>query len=135
MSLIPVRLSHILIEEHSDAQSVSLRSDDDRRLTIAIGPVEAGAIRRAVTGDTFDRPLTHDLLVALVTATGHRLVAIRIVDLRDDVYYAELVLEDAQGREVVVDSRPSDAIAVAARSSEVPIFVADHVLAAAGDAS
>lgn len=76
------------------------------------------------------RPMTHDLLVALLAQFGADLRYILINALRDDTFYAQLVL-DVHGREQLVDSRPSDAIAIAVRL-EVPIYVAESVLDQAG---
>ncbi|GAB3114989.1 bifunctional nuclease family protein [Streptomyces calidiresistens] len=99
----------------------------DRYLPIWIGPGEATAIAFAQQGMTPPRPLTHDLLKDVVEAFGEELTSVRITDLRDGVFYAELVF--ASG--VEVSARPSDAIALALRVGS-PIYGSDGVLDDAG---
>ncbi|MBB0243638.1 MULTISPECIES: bifunctional nuclease family protein [Streptomyces] len=99
----------------------------DRYLPIWIGPGEATAIAFAQQGMTPPRPLTHDLLKDVVEAFGEELASVRITDLRDGVFYAELVF--ASG--VEVSARPSDAIALALRVGS-PIYGSDGVLDDAG---
>jgi bifunctional DNase/RNase len=72
------------------------------------------------------RPLTHDLLKSMIRELGGRVVHILINDLRSDVYYARVVI-DMGGKQIEVDSRPSDAIALAVRAKS-PIFVAEAVM-------
>jgi bifunctional DNase/RNase len=98
---------------------------DKRNLVMAIGPFEGNAIAIPLQGVTPPRPLTHDLILTLLADLKASLRRIVITDLRDDVFYALLVL-DAQGRELRVDSRPSDAIALALRA-RVPILVEERV--------
>jgi bifunctional DNase/RNase len=134
MPLRPCRLSHVLIDEGNDHQAVVLAEiDGKRRLTIAIGPAEAMAVDRAVKGQQFPRPLTHDLLTTVISATGHRLSEVRIVDLREKTFFAELVLTAPDGAKREIDCRPSDAIALLVRAPNVPLLVAEVVLAEAAD--
>ncbi|MGO8949769.1 MAG: bifunctional nuclease family protein [Ktedonobacterales bacterium] len=102
----------------------------DRYLFIWIATAEAYSIAMELQGTTSLRPLTHDLLKAVIAELGGTIVSVIINDLSDDIYYARLVL-DANGRHVEVDSRPSDAIALAVRA-KVPIYVAENVLESAG---
>lgn len=95
-------------------------------LPIWIGPNEAAAIAMALQGVSAPRPLTHDLFAATLGQLGRPLRQVRITRLADGVFYGELVLD-----EVVVDARPSDAIALALRVG-APILVAEEVLAEAG---
>lgn len=104
--------------------------NSDRYLPIWIGPFEADAIAIPLQNQQAPRPLTHDLLGSVISALDARVVSIVINDLSDDTFYAKLVL-DAQGRHLEVDSRPSDAIALAVRVG-VPIYVAETVLDSAG---
>ncbi len=104
--------------------------NNDRALPIWIGPFEADAIAIPLQNQQAPRPLTHDLLGNVISALDARVVSIVINDLADDTFYAKLVL-DAQGRHLEVDSRPSDAIALAVRVG-VPIYVAESVLDSAG---
>jgi bifunctional DNase/RNase len=102
----------------------------DRYLFIWIATAEAYSIAMELQGTTSLRPLTHDLLKSVIAELGGNLVSVIINDLADDIFYARLVL-DANGRHVEVDSRPSDAIALAVRA-KVPIYVEDEVLERAG---
>lgn len=98
---------------------------DRRRVALVIGPTEATGIALPLQSITPPRPLTHDLFLTLF---GRLNVAVRrviITDLRDNVYYAMLVLE-ASGTEIEIDSRPSDAIALALRA-RAPVLVEDRV--------
>ena len=102
----------------------------DRYLPIWIGPFEANAIALKITGVSPDRPITHDLMATALTELGVGLQRIVVSSLSDEVFYARLHLQ-LDGREVDVDARPSDAIALAVRA-ECPIFVADDVFEKAG---
>jgi uncharacterized protein len=86
-----------------------------RELPIWIGPFEAQAIVLEMRGASPTRPLTHDLMKSLVERLGARLDRVVIDEMRDDTYFAKLHLEAAGGRTVIVDARPSDAIALALR--------------------
>jgi hypothetical protein len=100
--------------------------DGERFLPIWIGPFEADAITIELQGVEVARPLTHDLLKSLVTLMGGEVVRVTISDLQNDTFYARIVL-DVDGDETEVDSRPSDAIALAVRCA-APVLVADHVM-------
>jgi bifunctional DNase/RNase len=102
----------------------------DRYLFIWIATAEAYSIAMELQGTTSLRPLTHDLLKTVIADLGGKLISVVINDLSDDIFYARLVL-DANGRHVEVDSRPSDAIALAVRA-KVPIYVEESVLDHAG---
>src|SRR6266705_600917 len=102
----------------------------ERYLFIWIAHAEAYAIAVELQGTTSPRPLTHDLLKNVINELGAEIVSIMISDLIDDIYYARLVL-DVSGRHVEIDSRPSDAIALAVRA-KTPIYVEESVLERAG---
>ncbi len=105
---------------------VLLQGKRDRRpLAMAIGPFEANGIAIALQGVTPPRPLTHDLFLNVLGDLRASLKRIVVTDLRDDVFYAQLHLE-AAGSRFTIDSRPSDAIALALRA-RVPILVEDRV--------
>ncbi len=105
---------------------VLLQGKRDRRpLAMAIGPFEANGIAIALQGVTPPRPLTHDLFLNVLGDLRASLKRIVVTDLRDDVFYAQLHLE-AAGARLTIDSRPSDAIALALRA-RVPILVEDRV--------
>jgi uncharacterized protein len=102
----------------------------ERYLFIWIAQPEAYAIAVELQGTTSPRPLTHDLLKNVIADLGAAIVSIVISDLIDDIYYARLVL-DVAGRHVEIDSRPSDAIALAVRA-KTQIYVEESVLERAG---
>lgn len=102
----------------------------DRYLPIWIGPAEADAIAAKLQGVKLERPLTHDLLRSVVEALGARVNSIIVYDLKNDVFYAKIIL-NVDGGQVEVDSRPSDALALAVRV-EVPIYVDESVMDKAG---
>jgi uncharacterized protein len=101
-------------------------TNSDRYLPIWIGPFEADAINIELQEMPPQRPLTHDLLKSLIRELGGRVVHVLISDLRNAIYYARIVIE-LGGRTIEVDSRPSDAIALAVRVKS-PIFVAESVM-------
>lgn len=88
----------------------------DRHLPIWIGAAEASAIAYAQQGVVPPRPLTHDLLVNVIRALGYRLARVGIVALRDGAFHAVLQLRNEAGRSIEIDSRSSDAIALALRT-------------------
>ena len=118
----------VRVEMPSNQPIVLLRErDGDRYLPIWIGVSEASAIAFAQQGVVPPRPLTHDLLKDVIEAMGRRLERVRIVEVRDNVYYAELVLDG----DLTVSSRTSDAIALALRF-DCPILSEDSVLDSGG---
>ncbi len=102
----------------------------ERYLTIWVGPYEAEAITVALQEIEKVRPLTHDLIKNIFGAFNARVTRVEIIKLQDDIFYGNIVAE-VDGREINVDSRPSDAIAIAVRA-HVPIFVHASVMEAAG---
>lgn len=102
----------------------------DRYLPIWIGPFEAEAITTELQEMPQQRPVTHDLIKAVIREMGGKVVHVLINELRNDIFYARLVV-DMDGKYVEIDSRPSDAIAVAVRT-KAPIFVAENVMDRAG---
>ena len=101
-----------------------------RYLPIWIGHFEADAIAIPMQNVPVSRPLTHDLLGSVVGALGGKITQVVINELSDETFYAKLII-DENGRHVEVDSRPSDAIALAIRA-KVPIFVEESVFEQAG---
>ncbi len=100
--------------------------DSDRFLPIWIGPFEADAITLSLQELEVARPLTHDLLRNVLQTLDASVVRVNITELKDDVFYARIILS-VDGRELEIDSRPSDALALAVRVN-VPIFVAEEVM-------
>jgi len=102
----------------------------DRYLPIWIGPAEADAIAVRLQGVTVPRPLTHDLLRSVIDALGAKIDSIIVSELRNDTFYAKVIL-NLNGGQLEIDSRPSDALALAVRA-EVPIYAEETVLDKAG---
>ena len=102
----------------------------DRYLPIWIGPAEADAIAVRLQGVSVPRPMTHDLMHSIVDVLGASINSIIVSDLRNDTFFAKIVL-NVDGEQMEVDSRPSDAIALAVRV-EAPIYAEDVVLEKAG---
>ncbi|MCL0101742.1 bifunctional nuclease family protein [Dehalococcoidia bacterium] len=103
--------------------------DADRYLPIWIGPAEADAIAVKLQEVAVPRPLSHDLLGTVIGQLGGSIQSIIVNDLSNDTFFAKIVL-DAAGRSLEIDSRPSDALALAVRA-EAPIFAEEQVLAKA----
>ncbi len=104
--------------------------DSDRYLPIWIGANEADAIAVKLQEVSVPRPLTHDLLESVIQSLGARVNHILVSDLSDDTFYAKIVLQ-RDGSQTEIDSRPSDAIALAVRT-QAPIFASDSVIDKAG---
>ncbi|ORX00542.1 bifunctional nuclease family protein [Mycolicibacillus trivialis] len=123
-----VHVVGIRVEQPQNQPVLLLReASGDRYLPIWIGQAEAAAIALEQQGVEPARPLTHDLIRDLLVALGHSLREVRIVDLQEGTFYADLVFDD----DVVVSARPSDSVAIALRTG-VPIFVEEAVLDEAG---
>ena len=99
----------------------------ERYLPIWIGPAEADAIAVKLQGVTVPRPLTHDLLHSVIDALGATTNSIIVSDLKSDTFYAKIIVDVDGGGQLEIDSRPSDALALAVRV-EVPIYVEEAVL-------
>jgi len=102
----------------------------DRYLPIWIGPAEADAIAVKLQGASVPRPLTHDLLQSVIDTLGASVNSIIVNELKNDTFYAKITL-NVDGGQTEIDSRPSDALALAVRV-EVPIYVDNSVLDKAG---
>lgn len=102
----------------------------DRYLPIWIGPAEADAIAVKLQGVAVPRPLTHDLLSSVIDTLGAAVNSIIVNDLKNDTFFAKVILE-VDRKQVEIDSRPSDALALAVRTG-VPIFADESVLDKAG---
>ena len=129
--MIEVAIDSVRVSLMSPQRVVVLRQTDaDRYLPIWVGPYEAEAITVALQEIEMSRPLTHDLLKSVFVAFNARVRRVEIVNLNNDVFYGNIVAE-VDGREVNIDSRPSDAIALAVRA-HVPILVHPSVIESAG---
>ncbi len=125
--MIEVTIDSIRVSLMSQHRIVLLKDvAGDRYLPIWIGPCEADAITVELQEVEVSRPLTHDLLKSAISQMGAEVVHIIINELRSDVFFAKIVLNQ-NGRQLEIDSRPSDAIALAVRV-HVPIFVEESVM-------
>ena len=127
--LVRVQLARIVIVDSSEerASMIILKEmDGERAFPILIGVNEAYAIHRRSRGIAIQRPLTHDLIMNVIEDMDGQLEQIVINDLRDQTFYAKLVVR-CNGQLIEIDSRPSDALAVGA-GTDVPVFVEESVL-------
>jgi hypothetical protein len=126
--MIQVELSRIIIDEKRQDQVIVLKEKDgDRQIPIVIGFMEASSIKIKISGVDVPRPMTHDLLVTMMQALGARLERVVIDKLVNNTFHAKLEVKSKEGQITMVDSRPSDSIALAVRF-KAPIFVVDEVL-------
>lgn len=128
--MIEVIIDSVRVNLMSPQRLVVLRElHGERFLPIWVGPYEAEAITVALQEVEMSRPLTHDLIRNILDTFHARIVRIEIVNLRQDIFYGNIVIEQG-GREIGIDSRPSDALALAVRA-HVPILVHPEVMSAA----
>ncbi len=129
--MIEVTIDSIRVSLMSQNRIVVLKEEDSERfLPIWIGPFEADAITLQLQGMEVNRPLTHDLLKSAIESLGGEVLHIMISGLERNIYFARIVI-DADGDTVEIDSRPSDAIALAVRVN-APIYVSEDVMEQAG---
>lgn len=129
--MIEVKIDSIQVSLTSEHRVVILKDvKTERYLPIWIGPYEADAITIRLQGVEVSRPLTHDLIKNVIGEMGGEVSHIVVGDLRNDTFYARISVK-INGRQLTIDSRPSDAIALAVRVN-VPIFVEEDVMAQAG---
>jgi bifunctional DNase/RNase len=125
--MIEVKIDSIRVSLMSNHRVVILKDlGSERYLPIWIGPYEAEAITIQLQEVEVARPLTHDLLKATITELGGKIVHVIVNELRSDTFYANIVVE-RNGQRMKIDSRPSDAIALAVRAN-VPIYVEESVM-------
>lgn len=125
--MIKVSVDSVKVSMLSQHRVVVLKEEDQERyLPIWIGPFEADAITIGLQDVQMTRPLTHDLLKEVIHHMDASVSHIHVHDLQNDTFYAEIVVEQ-NGRKLQIDSRPSDAIALAVRIG-VPIYVAEDVM-------
>jgi bifunctional DNase/RNase len=126
---VQMELRRIIISEVHDQQVIVLREveGEQRSFPIVIGIFEATSIDRRVKNQPTPRPLTHDLLAQVIEDLGGEIQDVIISDLKEHTYFAKLRIRH-EGDLVEIDSRPSDAIAIAV-TAKVPIYVSEDVLA------
>ena len=124
---VEMKVKALAIDADSNTFIVLLSNPESRHtLPIWIGPYEANAIAMKLKHMSLHRPMTHDLIRNIIEAFDSKIAKIEVMDLRDNTYYALIYLV-VDGREITIDSRPSDAIAVALATG-APIYVREKVL-------
>ena len=126
--MIRVELARIIIDEKRQDQVIVLKEKKgDRQIPIVIGFMEASSIKIKVSGLDVPRPMTHDLIVKVVEATGASVEQVLIDKLINNTFHAKIEVRTKEGELKMIDCRPSDAVALAVRFKS-PIYVADDVL-------
>jgi len=127
--MIEMKVMGIAIDTASGSPIIVLNDKENRKaLPIWIGSAEASAIIRKIENIKVLRPMTHDLIIDVIEKTGYVVDRVEINDVEKETYFSTIYLSNDEGKEVTIDSRPSDAIAVAIRV-DAPIFVSAKVLA------
>ena len=125
--MLELEIESIRVRQETQQRAVVLRvKDSDLYLPIFIGPFEVEAISFKLMDVEVQRPMTHDLLGSVIGDLGATVESIVVSDLQNDTFYAKIVM-NYNGNVVEVDSRPSDAIALAVRAN-APIFASDDVI-------
>ncbi|HLB46619.1 MAG TPA: bifunctional nuclease family protein [Anaerolineales bacterium] len=125
--MVEVTVDSIRVSLMSTHRVVILKDvEGERYLPIWIGPCEADAITVELQEVEVARPLTHDVLKNVIAALGGKVVRVEISDLKTDIFYATVII-DQKGKTIEIDSRSSDALALAVRA-KVPIYVHDEVM-------
>lgn len=126
--MVQVELSKIIIDEKRQDQIIVLKEKGgERQFPIVIGFLEASSIKMKLSGVKPPRPMTHDLLVSVIEGLGATLHRVIIDKMVNNTFHAKLEFKFRNGKKKVIDSRPSDSIALAVRTSAA-IFVDDDVL-------
>jgi len=125
--MIEVNIDSIRVSLMSQHRVAILKDDvSNRYLPIWIGPCEADSITVELQDMEMARPLTHDILARIIADLGGEISHVTIKELRNDVFYAYIMINQ-QGKQLEIDSRPSDALALAVRA-QVPIYVEEQVM-------
>ncbi len=125
--MVEMDVHRVQVSSRAYHRVVLRAKQSEASLHIVIGPSEARAIAMGHRQQTPPRPLSYDMAVGLLREAGAQIQHVAITDLQDGIYYAEIHVTGADGNERIVDSRPSDAIALALRW-QAPIFAAEAVL-------
>ncbi len=127
--MLEMKVMGIALDTRTGSPIIVLNDLDNRKaLPIWIGSAEASSIIRKIENIPSSRPLTHDLFINFAHQMGARITKIEINDVDDSTYFSSIFLADKDGKEIEIDSRPSDAIAIAIRA-DVPIYVTPNVIA------
>jgi bifunctional DNase/RNase len=127
---IEVKIRGLMMDPSSGTPIIILKDiNSETMLPIWVGAYEANAIALEIEKILPQRPMTHDLLRNIITEMGASVERVVVTDLRDNTFFAEIVLKGSTGEAILVDARPSDAIALALRA-DCPIFVNEEVIRA-----
>lgn len=130
--MVEMALNKIKIDESRNEQVIVLKEKTGNRLLpVVIGIAEVNAIKLKLSGIKPPRPLTHDLLISIVENLGAKLQKVLIDKLQNNTFFAKLILSVNGSKEILIDARPSDSVALALRAG-IPIFVEEEVLKEAG---
>jgi bifunctional DNase/RNase len=125
--LMPMVISGLTVDPLTNSPIVILKEvHGERTLPIWIGLLEATAIASELEGVKFSRPMTHDLLKNIMSITDIRVEKVEVCDLKNNTYFA-LIHINHMGKEISIDARPSDALALSLRV-QAPIFVSEDVI-------
>lgn len=127
--LVEMELREIQISENPSGHQIIILGEKGgrRSFPIYIGFYEAYAMDIAVRGIRTPRPMTHDLIYNIIDGLNLSMNRVLVDKLENDTFFGKLAIENGQGKEILIDSRPSDAIVLAAKR-QLPIFVAEDVL-------
>ena len=125
--LIEMAIKGLMIDQVTSTPIIVLRDKDATKvLEIWVGVFEANAIALQIENISTPRPMTHDLVTDMLGELGAEVVRITVTELKENTFYASITVQQ-NGSEIEIDSRPSDAIALAVRA-EAPIFAAEDVI-------
>ena len=127
--MIEMKVMGIALDTRTGSPIVVLHDKENRRaLPIWIGSAEASSIIRKIENLSVTRPMTHDLIISIIEKVGYKISKVEINDVEKETYFATIFLENEDdGKIIEIDSRPSDAIAIALRI-DAPIYVTANVL-------
>ncbi|QJB57601.1 bifunctional nuclease family protein [Pseudodesulfovibrio sp. zrk46] len=128
--MVKVEIFGMAMDEQNKSPIIVLKDEQDRAIPIWIGAMEAMSISMALNNTPFPRPMTHDLLLNSIHDMGGKVTRIEVTDIEDGTFFAEIVVS-TEGKTIRLDSRPSDAIALAVRA-ECAIYVGGSVFEKAG---
>jgi hypothetical protein len=131
--MIEVKIDAIRISMMNTRVVILKELNGQRALPIYIGEPEANSISIQLQGMQVVRPITHDLIVSMIREMGAAIRFVVVHDMQETMYFARIVIANRDGKELRIDSRPSDAIAIAVRM-DVPIYVEDEILDKYGQA-
>jgi len=124
--MLQVRLRGLALDQSGSPVVILEVDKSNKGFGIWIGPFEAESLAIAVSGKEFPRPLTYDLFSNAVQAAGGKFDKVVIHSVRDNVYFANLIIINSDGETVLLDARPSDCLVLAVKNS-IPVYVEEKV--------